>query len=134
MSATTKPRLLTDEQLEELGQEREQGATQGRLVQLAKLRFDVEISAKAILWQLLRLGYDLPPGRRQATNVGPLIQQRGDQIVRRFSPEDDKLLLELERQQLSYSEIGRRMSRKPNSIRGRLLTLARRDARQDEAA
>ena len=40
-------------------------------------------------------------------------------------------LLTLEAQGINIAEIARRISRKPNSVKGRLMTLARRDARAE---
>ncbi|WP_339543485.1 hypothetical protein, partial [Pseudomonas sp. JAI120] len=56
---------------------------------------------------------------------------RGGHIVRPFSAADDALLLTLEAQGINIAEIARRISRKPNSVKGRLMTLARRDARAE---
>ena len=53
--------------------------------------------------------------------------------VRHFTPEEDDRLLALEAEGKTYTEIGRLMNRKPNSIRGRLMTLARREARAEAA-
>jgi transcriptional regulator with XRE-family HTH domain len=61
--------------------------------------------------------------------TGPMIVKRGSYFVRRFSPAEDRDLLALEAQRLSHAEIGRRIHRRANSIKGRLATLARRDER-----
>jgi hypothetical protein len=54
--------------------------------------------------------------------------------VRPFTPEEDALITRLSIEGLSPSEIGRRVDRKPNSITGRLATLARIDELQECAA
>lgn len=133
----TRPyRLLDDNQLDELGQLREQGSRLSALARHAKRRWGVDIHPNAISWQMLRIGADLPPGKRQAPRVGPMVVQRNGHVVRRYTPDDDRQLLALEAQGLSPSEIGRRMNptRKQNSVRGRLMTLARHEARREETA
>ncbi len=54
-------------------------------------------------------------------------------MVRRFTVEEDAQLLGLEKAQLKVSEMARLLGRPANSIRGRLMTLARRDAREERA-
>ena len=67
------------------------------------------------------------------TAPGPAVVHRGDHVVRRFMPDDDARLLALDAEGLGHSAIGRAMGRPANSIRGRLMTLARREARAEAA-
>ena len=67
------------------------------------------------------------------TCPGPVEMKRGNHVVRRFTPEEDALLLTLEAEGLSYTEIGRRLERPHTSISGRLMTLARHEERRAEA-
>jgi len=60
---------------------------------------------------------------------GPMMTKRGNHVVRCFTQEDDKLLLELEAQGKRYSEIARALGRQRNSVVARLATLARREER-----
>jgi IS30 family transposase len=60
---------------------------------------------------------------------GPMVSQRGAYPVRRFTAEEDEWIVEYESRGHSHAEIGRRLGRKPNSIKGRLATLARREER-----
>lgn len=60
---------------------------------------------------------------------GPMISKRGSFFVRRFSPAEDAELLALAGLGLGDTEIGRRIHRRANSVKGRLATLARRDER-----
>ena len=76
---------------------------------------------------------EAPNGATRKARIGPAIVRRGDHIVRRFTEKEDALLLELEAQNLNYSEIARRLDRRRNSIVGRLATLARREARAEAA-
>ena len=92
-----------------------------------------KISAGAINWQCLVHGADTTRRLRGKHTQASSTFQRGNHVVRPYSREDDALLLALEKQGLTYCAIARRMGRKPNSIRGRLLTLARRDARTEDA-
>jgi hypothetical protein len=54
--------------------------------------------------------------------------------VRRFTAEEDALLLQMEANGARYCEMCRALGRRHNSIIGRLATLARRDARAEDAA
>lgn len=95
----------------------------------------VHASASVVSYQCLRLGAD-PPNAKPVSEavVGPLVMARGNGVVRRFTPEDDVKLKELALQGVIYSEIGRVLGRQRNSIEGRLMTLARRERRKEEAA
>lgn len=93
------------------------------------------MSQGAVFWHCLRLGADNPKNARRAPTPpaegsGP----RGNHYVRRFTKEEDRTLLALASQGINRAEIARRMDRKPNSIRYRLLILARRDARREAMA
>lgn len=92
-------------------------------------------SASVVSWQCLRLGADPPNAKPvRETIVGPEVMVRGNGVVRRFTPEDDAKLKELALARVTYSEIGRALNRPRNSIEGRLMTLARRERRKEEAA
>lgn len=87
-------------------------------------------SGSAVSWHCLRLGIDTPkpaPLRKDYYKRGPM--KRGNFILRPYTPEDDAKLLDLEAKGLNYAELGRQLDRKPNSIRGRLMILARREER-----
>lgn len=88
-------------------------------------------SAKSISWHCLRLGADPPkpwPLRPNYHLEHPLMK-RGNHIVRAFTPEEDARLLALEAEGNNLTQIGRALGRRWNSVRGRLMTLARRDER-----
>ena len=61
----------------------------------------------------------------------PMTVTRGDHIVRRFTSDEDSVLLQLEAEGLRICEMSRALGRPPNSIRGRLMTLARHQARKE---
>lgn len=129
----SRKRILNDEQIDEMIEMREAGKSD---LQIA-LHFaaqDTTISPQAINWQCLVHGADRPAHRRHRRNPAPppTTYVRGGVVVRQFTPAEDRQLLELEAAGQTYSEIGRAMGRKSNSIRGRLMTLARRQAREEE--
>lgn len=125
-------RILSDAQLVEMAELREQGWKYHRISRhFAKA--GTAISVNALHWQCLRMGADVPPEQRRSGQQRDLPYRRGGHIVRPFLPDDDALLRQLDMEGVNACEIGRRLGRKQNSIRGRLMTLARRDARAEEA-
>jgi hypothetical protein len=97
----------------------------------------VGISAQAVSWYCLEACVE-PSKPSKATCSwtevrGPVIVKRGKFVIRRYLPEEDAQLLALEAEGLNYSQIGKRLGRKHNSIKGRLMVLARRDARAEAA-
>jgi hypothetical protein len=121
-----KPKL-TEEQWQDVAARYEAGEKP------KALRAAYNISAGLMNWNMLRLGAN-PPGAKQLTQLapGPMIVRRGNHVVRHFSGDEDRLIEQLATQGLSDTEIGHRSGRKPNSIRGRLMTLARQAARREE--
>jgi hypothetical protein len=122
---TSKTGLL----IEEMVELRSKAWSQKRLAE----RYGVSIST--IGYHCLMNAADPPvvqPMPKQRTE--PYTRWHGQRPVNPFTPEDDKLLLALDLQGLRTAAIAREMSksfpdrpRKPNTIRGRLATLARRD-------
>jgi len=115
----------------------------GRLAELREERgwsvkriaAELGISPGAVSWQCLRHGIEHPGTRLRASTLkaGTVYQRCGYQ-VRPYTPEEDAVLSEMALARASNSEIARRLGRKPNSIAGRLMTLARREAIAEEAA
>jgi DNA-binding CsgD family transcriptional regulator len=102
----------------------------------AKIAKQLGCSEGLVAWTCLKLGAE--PAKLRARPlpdaiVGPVEMSRGNHVVRRFSAEDDAKLLQLSREGRRRSEIARQLGRKPNSVQGRLMTLARREARREEA-
>lgn len=88
-------------------------------------------SDKAISWHCLRLGAEPPKKTALWKGIkGPEVVKRGNHLVRRYTQEDDACLLRLEAEGKTVTEIARALGRKWNSIRGRLMTLARREERE----
>lgn len=116
-----------------------------RIVELrTKKRWGVEVIAReigcskgSVDWALLREGADIPGARHQIRTIPdePVVRMRNGKPVRLFTTTDDQLLLQLETEGLNPAEIGRRFNpvRQPNSITGRLRTLARREDRLEAA-
>lgn len=83
-----------------------------------------------VAWTCLRLAADPPNARPIREGVsGPAVMQRGDHLVRRFTPEEDREIERLDHAGATYQAIGRALGRRRNSIQGRLMTLARRQER-----
>lgn len=123
-------RKVTDRQVAEMCELREAGNTFGQISRRFAAR-GVEISESAISWHCLIQGADAPPPQRQASKIEPgTVMKRGRHVVRTFTEAEDELLLKLEAEGLTRTEIGRRLNRKHNSIIGRLATLARREERE----
>lgn len=125
-------RKLTDQQIAKATELRERGLSVRRIAALIG-----GISEGALNWHFLKAGVESPrtsKGQFRATTTPGAVEGRGAAVIRRYSEAEDQKLLELAAQGLSHSEIGRRLDppRRPNSVAGRLLTLARRDARAEE--
>lgn len=121
-------RRFTIEQHEGMAAMREAGRSYGQIA----LAFGC--SESTAYWICLKLGADLPDAKPlQPRAAGPAVVQRGDHAVRRFTAEDDAQLLALASEGKGYSAIGKLIGRRPNSVRARLMTLARHEARSEAA-
>ncbi len=123
----------TDQQIMRAAELREQGLSFGQIARKTGM------NEHSVYWHCLKLGAEAPGTQHYIeTEIrGPLEMRRGNHVVRRFTPDEDRHLLELEAAGMPISKIAKEMKRKPNSIRGRLATLARREARieaREEAA
>ena len=86
----------------------------------------------AVQYHCLKLGADNPDaGRKAPTARPPMTYTRNGHVVRRFTAEEDALLLQLEAEGLGIKDIARRLGRRPNSVTQRLMTLARHEARDE---
>lgn len=126
-------RKLTEDQRQEACELREEGKT-FREIQAHFSSQGTNISQGALSWICLRYGADTPScHHRPSPEPTSLVVPRGNHKVRRFTQEEDKRLLSLVDERLTYAEIGRRLDRPHNSIIGRLMTLARREERECNA-
>lgn len=126
-------RILSDAQIEEMAELRERGWSCQRIADYFTAN-GTPISVGSVNWQCLRVGADAPPPLRGTLTQPTVTYQRNGRVVRPFTAQDDALLRVLDMQGIKISVIARRMRRGANSIRGRLYTIARRDARAEEAA
>lgn len=96
---------------------------------------DLGISIGLFNWNMLRLGAD-PPGAKvlPARAPGPAVVKRNGFTVRHFSAAEDRALEELASEGFGDTAIGRQIGRRPNSVKGRLMTLARHAARREYGA
>lgn len=117
---------------------RERGLTYGQI----KRRLGasgIAASASVISWHCLRLGADLPPDRRKPSNQRTQPTVRNGHLVRPYTPAEDAILRKVSADGGRIRDIRAALKaagfdRKHNSILGRLMILARRDAREEEAA
>jgi len=125
-------RILSEAQIEEMCELREKGWPVERIA-AHFTEAGTRVSPGSIAWQCLKHGADTTPKRRGICTQPVEPYRRGGHVVRPYTADDDVLLRVLDMQGFRVSVIARRLGRKENSIRGRLLTLARRDARAEEA-
>jgi len=119
-------RKITDAQIKQIVELRERGLGYRLIAEI------VGVTESSVSWHCLRLGVEPPKptpinlDRRRGEPV-----KRGGHLVRPFTEEEDALLLTLEWAGHGPSAIARRLGRRPNSVRGRQLTLARHQARAE---
>ena len=119
-------RKYPDALLEEAARLREAGLT------LREIGRRLGIHPAVVGWHCLKLGADSPDAAlRPELNRTTLTYTRAGRVVRRFTEEEDALLLRLEAERGGISEIARRLDRRHNSVTGRLMTLARHEARRE---
>lgn len=122
-------RKYSDELLDEAASLREDGMT------YAQIASKLGMSESSVYFHCLRLGADTPKAQKAYKRpTGPMSFSRGGHLLRRFSESEDRQLLDLEAQGMRICDIARAMDRKPNSLRGRLMTLARIDEREEQTA
>lgn len=106
---------------------RERGLTFGQIARKTGM------SSSAVSWYCLREGAESPRVvLRPRVQIAGQVVQRGCHTVRRYTPDEDRQLLEMEAAGLRLSEIGRALDRRRNSVLGRLMILARREAWAEE--
>lgn len=115
--------------LETIAELRERGLS-CRLIAAALAERGRPVSAKTVEWHCLRLGAEPPkPRRLQRGVVGPRVVVRGQHLVHRFTDDEDALLIAMDLEGATPSQMAKRLGRKANSVIGRLATLARREER-----
>lgn len=125
-------RILSEQQLAEMAELRERGWGLSRIAEHFSVA-GTPVSRSTVNWQCLRLGADAPPRLRGRQTAPREAYWRDGKICRPWTDADDRQLRELENTGISIMEITRRLGRSNSSVRGRLLTLSRHDARREEA-
>ena len=113
---------MTPQQLEQIADMRERRGWSYKRIANA-----LGMSPGAVSWYCLKEAIEAPNPRKPVTEIkGPLEFRRGNHIVRRFTPEEDGVILAMEMAGASRAAIARRLGRKSNSVLGRSMCLARR--------
>ena len=126
---TRRPNLTQDE-LDRIVAMREKGYG------YAVIGKTIGCSPGAVSWHCARLGVEPPkiqwPLRvlRVGSNL-PTTYERKGRTVRLFTPEEDQTLLQMREDGHSITEICKKLDRRSNSVIGRLMALARREARNE---
>lgn len=127
-------RILTDAQLDEMAQMREDDHTYKEIAE------HFGVSQGAIKYQCVRLGVEPsdPDNRSRSGKTAnrPASYLRNGVRVRSFTEAEDAKLREWDEEGLNYAEMGRRLDppRKPHSVQARMMTLARLDALREGGA
>jgi hypothetical protein len=127
-----RSRKLSPGQLDEMGALRERGWSPARIAQHFSA-LGTLISEGAISWQCMRIGADAPPRLRGKSHPSQAPYTRNGHQVRPYTPTDDAKLLEMEAAGATLAAMCKALGRKNNSILGRLMTLARQQARAEES-
>lgn len=94
----------------------------------------LDMTRGAVAYHCLRQGADVPPSQRTKTpNNTVKRMRRGNHVVRRFTPDEDAKIVDMACRGIGPSAIGRVIGRPHNSIKGRLMTLARNQERAEHA-
>lgn len=117
---TDKRPPISPEQSEKIAKYRESGCSIRWIAQ------KLNLSHGAVSWHCLRYGIESPKTTSVPEYRGPMVMARGHHIVRRFSQDEDAIIVDLEAQGIAVNEIAKRLGRRHNSVIGRLATLARR--------
>jgi hypothetical protein len=118
---------VTPEQIERIAELRsERGWSEGRIARSLK------VSTSGIYYICLSRAIDPPrPHAPKPVPIASIVHRRGGRVVRKFNQAEDAALLALEAEGLNRAQIGRRLGRKPNVVKMRLMTLARREDRAE---
>lgn len=118
---------LTDEQIDRMARWREAGRSYAWIAQR------LGMSAAAIRWHCLRVGADHPNGHTFPVSKMPMVTTRGGHTVRRFTPDEDELILRRKNEGATNTQIARELGRKAHSVLGRLMTLGMHEDRRERA-
>lgn len=117
-------RKLSRSEIERIPQMREDGMTYRAISK------EMGVSESNVYWHCITLGAESPNiSRPLGEYSGPMAIRRGARLVRRFTPDEDRRLIDLANEGLSTTEISRKIGRQWSSTHMRLAALARREAR-----
>jgi hypothetical protein len=119
---------MTDEQIAIVERMRAKGKS------CAQIAVRIGMSRGAVSWYCLRHGIEGPKKRAKSTVKPGSSATRGNHVVRRFTPEEDRQIVEMRCAGVSLNVIAGATGRATSSILGRLMTLAAREEEQGEAA
>lgn len=119
-------RKYPEELTERAAEMRESGAT------LAQIALRLDMSIGAVEYHCLRLGADSPKPMPPMP-VGPMKVMRGGHVLRRFTPEEDRVLIQMDTAGALQCEMAAALGRPHNSVKARLMALARAEARAERA-
>lgn len=122
-------RRLNQEDLDRIIEMRERGRTYGTIARV------IGCSDSTVSYHCMRLAIEPPKPRNLPDFTSrPAVVMRNGYAVRAYSAEDDARILAMDAEGKSDSEMGRALGRRAHSVRQRLRTLARRDARAEACA
>ena len=125
-------RILNAAQIHEMCALRESGWTAQRIADHFTAQ-GTPLSIGSINWQCLAQGADTPPKFRRGSGQAVTAYSRNGRLVRPFSAEEDEKICALDMEGVALHLIAQRLDRPHNSVRARLMTLARRDARMESS-
>ena len=94
----------------------------------------IGMSPGAISWYCLRYAIEGPKGRTKTAVKPGAISTRGNHVVRRFTPEEDRQIAEMRLAGMSIKVIADAVGRTTSSVFGRLMTLAAWEEKRGGAA
>jgi DNA-binding CsgD family transcriptional regulator len=118
--------IVTPEQKDAMCEMRERGLS------IETIARELELKAATVNWHCTKLAADPPAAKPLPEKiVGPVTMKRGNHTVQRFTPEDDARILAWRAEGIRNCDIARKLARRPHSVAGRLITLARREAHNE---
>ena len=116
-----KPRAITQDQIDCAIQRREEGEP------TAAIARSLGVKIKTLDYHLRKLGV-FPPGWKPKTSRPPKpYKDRNGRTVRPFTPDEDRILMEMDLAGQGYAVIAKRLGRRTHVIRARAVTLANRE-------
>ena len=136
MTRGAHPSKYPPQLIEEIPALREQGLSCRAIAREILKTYGVRMSPGAISHRCLLAAADPAPLAAKilpAVRPGPAVIIRSGREVRRFEAADDAVILKMEREGASYADMGRALNRHGHTIKARLATLARHEARREQA-